>query len=190
MTNYLFFLIQNLHTGAWFMYITASQAFGFALDVLCMCFTFVVTFSFLVLETDNSSGANVGLAISQSMGMTAMLQWGIRQSAEVMNQLMAVERVLEYRDLEKEEKEVKKVADKTWPDQGKIKFNDVVYRYAKDIEPALCGVDFEVNSCEKIGIVGRTGVSRTILSIHFHFLIQMYCQGREIVVNRITFPHG
>lgn len=141
------------------MYITASQAFGFALDVLCMCYTFFVTFSFLILETTEISGASVGLAISQSMGMTAMLQWGIRQSAEVMNQLMAVERVLEYRNLEKEEKETKKVAETSWPDQGKIKFNNVVYRYAEEMEPALRGVDFEVKSCEKIGIVGRTGVS-------------------------------
>lgn len=87
-----------------------------------------------------------------------MLQWGIRQSAEVQNQMMAVERVLEYRDLEPEEKVVKKVVAKTWPEEGKIKFNNVVYRYAKEMEPALRGVNFEVKSCEKIGIVGRTGV--------------------------------
>lgn len=45
------------------------------------------------------NGASVGLAITQSMALTMMLQWGIRQSAEVMNQMMAVERVLEYREL-------------------------------------------------------------------------------------------
>jgi ABC-type multidrug transport system fused ATPase/permease subunit len=28
------------------------------------------------------------------------------------------------------------------------------------MEPALKGVNFDVNSCEKIGIVGRTGVSQ------------------------------
>jgi ATP-binding cassette, subfamily C (CFTR/MRP), member 4 len=156
------FFTQNLHTGAWFMFITASQAFGFSLDLLCFFYIFIVVFSFLLSESESVNGVSAGLAISQSMGLTAVLQWGVRQSAEVMNQLMAVERVLEYRDLEKEEKEVKKVADITWPDQGKIKFNDVVYRYAKEMEPALRGVTFEVNSCEKIGIVGRTGVSYLI----------------------------
>lgn len=153
------FLSQNLHTGAWFMYITASQAFGFGLDVLCMIFVCCVVFSFLLTDSKNFNGSSVGLAITQSMALTAMLQWGIRQSAEVMNQMMAVERVLEYRDLEPEEKEVKKVANESWPHEGRIKFNDVVYRYAKDMEPALRGVNFEVHSCEKIGIVGRTGVS-------------------------------
>ena len=146
------------------MYLTASQAFGFALDILCMVFVFVVTFSFLLTDSRDFSGAKVGLAISQAMGLTAMLQWGIRQSAEVANQLMSVERVLEYRDLESEEKDGKKVdASKAWPEDGKIKFNDVFYRYAKEMEPALRGVNFEVNSREKIGIVGRTGVSFTKL---------------------------
>lgn len=147
------------------MYITASQAFGFSLDVLCTVFVFCVTFSFLYADTKDFNGASVGLAISQSLGLTAMLQWGIRQSAEVMNQLMSVERVLEYRDLESEQKEVKKVANKTWPEDGRIKFKDVVYRYAKDMEPALKGVNFEVNLCEKIGIVGRTGVSESLFTL-------------------------
>lgn len=140
------------------MYISASQAFGFALDVLCMIFLFFVAFSFLWFETKDFNGASVGLAISQSMLLTMMLQWGIRQSAEVMNQMMGVERVLEYRDLESEQKEIKKVADKTWPADGRIKFNNVIYRYADDMEPALKGVSFEVLPNEKIGIVGRTGV--------------------------------
>lgn len=142
------------------MYITLSQAFGFALDVLCMIFVFCVTFSFLWFDSREVNGASVGLAITQSMALTMMLQWGIRQSAEVMNQMMGVERILEYRDLKREQKEVKKVADKSWPAEGKIKFNNVVYRYAKEMEPALKGVHFEVNSCEKIGIVGRTGVKK------------------------------
>lgn len=38
---------QDYHSSAWFMYIAASSAFGFYLDVLCFIFTTVVTFSFL-----------------------------------------------------------------------------------------------------------------------------------------------
>lgn len=141
------------------MYVNVSQAFGFMLDILCMIFVCCVTFSFLIFDFSSTNGANVGLAITQSMALTMMLQWGIRQSAEVMNQMMAVERILEYRELEPEQKEVKKVVDKSWPKNGKIQFKNVTYRYAKDAEPALKDVNFTVQEGEKIGIVGRTGVS-------------------------------
>ena len=48
------------------------------------------------------SAAMVGLAISQSLVLTGMLQHGMRQTAEVVNQLTSVERVLQYTKLDQE----------------------------------------------------------------------------------------
>lgn len=47
-------------------------------------------------------GGSVGLAITQSFGMSYLLQWTIRQSAEVENQMTSVERVLEYTNVPQE----------------------------------------------------------------------------------------
>ncbi len=55
-------------------------------------------------EADSFLGGDVGLAITQSMAMTGMVQFGMRQSAEVASQLLSVERVLEYADLPTEDK--------------------------------------------------------------------------------------
>ena len=42
------------------------------------------------------------MAISSAMALTGMFQWGVRQSAEVENQMTSVERVIEYSHLPSE----------------------------------------------------------------------------------------
>lgn len=76
----------------------------------------------------------------------------IRQSAEVSNQLTAVERVLEYRDLEPE-KEPKKPLEVPveWPQNGGIEFRNVIYRYFAEAEPVLRNLSFVIKPKEKIG---------------------------------------
>lgn len=89
---------QDLHSSAWFMFIASSRAFGFWLDVVCVLYIALVAFSFLLMPL--TPGGKVGLAITQSIGLTGMFQWGMRQSAELENQMTSVERVSEYRQVE------------------------------------------------------------------------------------------
>jgi hypothetical protein len=56
----------------------------------------------LLFWTAENTGGNVGLAITQAIGLTGMLQWGMRQSTELENQMTSVERVLEFTHLEQE----------------------------------------------------------------------------------------
>jgi hypothetical protein len=62
---------------------------------------FLVLISVLLLTAENTGG-NVGLAITQAIGLTGMLQWGMRQSAELENQMTSVERILEFTHIEQE----------------------------------------------------------------------------------------
>ncbi|KAK0161584.1 hypothetical protein PV327_010040 [Microctonus hyperodae] len=179
---------QDTHSSSWYMFIVTSTAFGFSLDIFCFIFTTIVTFSLLVIDT-KISGAEVGLAITTVMSMTGMIQWGMRQSAEVANQLMSVERVLEYallppecnmnnNDLAmKKWRKNKQKHDKdnefksqelikppaNWPSEGCIKFNRVYLRYIDEESPVLKGLDFVIKPMEKVGIVGRTGAGKSSL---------------------------
>lgn len=78
---------------------------------------------------------------------------GVRQTAEISNLMMSVERVLEYRDLEKEKQPEKpqELAD-SWPTEGCIEFRNVFYRYFQEGEPVLRGLSFVIKPKEKIGI--------------------------------------
>lgn len=156
---------QDLHSSAWYMFITTSQAFGFSLDIMCLIFIGLVTFSFLLIE--DKLGGSVGLAITQSMALVGMMQWGMRQSAEVANQLMSVERVVEYK-YAPEEPLLETPPDikipRMWPFEGQIKFENVYLRYGDSDEPSvLKNLNLTIEPKEKIGIVGRTGAGKSSL---------------------------
>lgn len=45
----------------------------------------------------------MGLVITQSLAIAVQVEWGMKQSADVANQMTSVERVLEYATLPTEE---------------------------------------------------------------------------------------
>lgn len=82
-----------------------------------------------------------------------MFQWGMRQSAELENQMTSVERVLEYTEIEKEpsfESKPDKKPPPSWPTKGAISFEKTVLRYDPDAEPVLHGVSFCIKPQEKV----------------------------------------
>lgn len=93
------------------------------------------------------------MAISQAIGLMGLLQWGMRQSAEVTNQLMSVERVLEYNILPKETQPSKPlVVPKTWPENGQILFENMCLRYFVDGPLVLKNLNLVIKPREKVRI--------------------------------------
>lgn len=156
---------QDLHSGAWYLFIASSRAFGFWLDVVCLIYITVVTISFFLMGGE-STGGNVGLAITQAIGLTGMLQWGMRQSTELENQMTSVERVLEFTDVEKEPPLISppdKMPPKSWPSEGAITFDRLYLRYSKGEGHVLKNLSFAIEAKQKVGIVGRTGAGKSSL---------------------------
>ncbi|KAL3283452.1 hypothetical protein HHI36_006596 [Cryptolaemus montrouzieri] len=156
---------QDVHTGASYLALACSSAFGLWLDMLCISFVCSVVFGFIILDNYiYVSGSFIGLAISQSMTMVGLFQFCIRTLSEVVNNLTSVERIRDYTLLEKEQ-EVERcqgaLSIHTWPSNGKIEFKNVSLRYAPNQKPVLNGLDLGILPSEKIGIVGRTGAGKS-----------------------------
>ncbi|XP_017787048.1 PREDICTED: probable multidrug resistance-associated protein lethal(2)03659 isoform X2 [Nicrophorus vespilloides] len=156
---------QDLHSSAWFLFLSTSRAFGLWLDIVCVVYIAVVTISFLIGDADEFGG-NVGLAITQAIGLTGMFQWGMRQSTELENQMTSVERVLEYSNLESERELITppdKKPKKEWPEHGEVKFSKLYLTYNPNDPPVLRNLNFVIKPKDKVGIVGRTGAGKSSL---------------------------
>lgn len=87
----------------------------------------------------------------------------IRQSAEVVNLMVCVERVSEYSKIEPEAALTCESDDDNdkggiaWPVSGSIEVRDLSIRYRDSLPLSLDSVSFSVPSGKRLGVVGRTG---------------------------------
>ncbi|KAL0274896.1 UNVERIFIED_CONTAM: hypothetical protein PYX00_002924 [Menopon gallinae] len=119
--------------------------------------------------------ALAGLALAYSAQISGIFQYTIRLMSETEGRFISVERViLNMKQLHEETctKKTIKVAS-GWPSHGTIKFQDVVLSYSRELPPVLNGISFEINSGEKIGIVGRTGAGKSSLVAAIFRLVEL-----------------
>ncbi|XP_050308414.1 ATP-binding cassette sub-family C member 4-like [Anthonomus grandis grandis] len=156
---------QDFFTSVYYMNQCVNRLFAFSLDMACQGFITLVVLSFTMFPEGAKPGT-VGLAITQALTLTGLLQWAIRQSAEMENTMTSVERVLEYADAQPEAKSGKNIPG--WPKNGSIKYQNVSLTYLTTGERVLQDVSFDIDGGSKIGIIGRTGAGKTsIISILF-----------------------
>uniref|UniRef100_A0A8D1VR57 Multidrug resistance-associated protein 4-like n=1 Tax=Sus scrofa TaxID=9823 RepID=A0A8D1VR57_PIG len=159
----LFDAHQDLHSEAWFLFLTTSRWFALCLDAICAIFVIVVAFASLFLAETLNVG-QVGLVLSLALTFMVMVPRCVRQSAEAETMMISVERVTKYLDLEKEAPwEYKHRPPPSWPQQGDIDFSNVSFRYSSDGPLVLKDLIPLIDLRKKVGIVGRTGAGKSSL---------------------------
>uniref|UniRef100_A0A8D0AWN2 Multidrug resistance-associated protein 4-like n=1 Tax=Sander lucioperca TaxID=283035 RepID=A0A8D0AWN2_SANLU len=154
---------QDLHSAAWFLFLTTSRWFAVRLDGLCAIFVTVATFGCLLLR-DQLDAGSVGLSLTYSVTLMGMFQWGVRQSTELENMMTSVERVVEYTELESEAPwETQKRPPPDWPRKGLVTFDQVSFSYSTEGPLVLQSLKAMFRPKEKVGIVGRTGAGKSSL---------------------------
>lgn len=145
----------------------------------------VVFFSalFAVLSRNTLDSGLVGLSVSYALNVTQTLNWLVRMTSELETNIVAVERVSEYSELENE---AEWVADtrppQEWPEKGRLRFEDYKVRYRPELDLVLHGITCDINSTEKIGIVGRTGAGKSSLTNCLFRVIEA-AEGRIFIDN-------
>ncbi|XP_074600378.1 ATP-binding cassette sub-family C member 4-like [Brevipalpus obovatus] len=161
-------LIENLnsHTAAWIFLLASSRSMGVMIDGLTLPYIFLTTILLTVFSVTSSllPPGSAGLALSQILLLTNLIQWAVRESVEVESYMTSVERVLEYTKLDSEgNQDSNNRPAMNWPEKGIIRFHQVSMKYPSAPKPSLIDVSIDINAGEKIGVVGRTGAGKSSL---------------------------
>jgi ATP-binding cassette subfamily C (CFTR/MRP) protein 4 len=141
------------------------------LDALVALLTTIILFVVIPLrDTIRLAPATLGLMISYLILMSGTLQWAVRQSTELENLMVSVERVQEYTQLPPEGSfETETNPDADWPQEGKVEFVDMSLSYPNANSPdspgrlSLKNISIVFEKGQKVGIVGRTGAGKSSL---------------------------
>uniref|UniRef100_K3WAG0 Uncharacterized protein n=1 Tax=Globisporangium ultimum (strain ATCC 200006 / CBS 805.95 / DAOM BR144) TaxID=431595 RepID=K3WAG0_GLOUD len=191
--------LLDLDNALWDTEIVLIQWFVVRLQLLG-CGILVITMGSLLLFREMFPPGIVGLVFSYALSIDASLMTLTKAWSDAENDMVSVERVLEYSVLPEEGMTSDATTTKSpswlqiepqpcWPERGEISFESVSFNYKPNDPLVLKNTSFVINSHEKIGIVGRTGAGKSSLTMAL-FRINVLVSGRILIdgVDVATLP--
>jgi ATP-binding cassette, subfamily C (CFTR/MRP), member 4 len=177
--------VHDRHTRSFFAFIAASRWVGFRMDALVFFLLAIASYGSVLFHEQgwfNVDPAILGLSLSMLLQLAGLFQWCVRQSAEVVNQMVSVERVVDFGQIAGEaplELEGDS-ALKDWPSRGEIHVEKVSVRYRPTLPYSLESVDLIIPAGSRVGIVGRSGSGKSTLMQTLFRLLEV-AEGRILL---------
>jgi len=129
---------------------------------------------FVILSPSSFNSSQVGLVITYSLNITQTLNWLVRMTADVETNIVGVERIKEYSEIEQESpwRYPGQTPGREWPESGKVEFSGYGLRYREGLDLVIKDITATVSGGEKVGIVGRTGAGKSTLTVALFRLVE------------------
>ena len=141
-----------------------------------------------ILGINKFDAKTVGIMLDYSSDFSEQLLEVFEQGTHVEKSLISLERCDTYTKLQSEnyedeklnQKKIYSLSDKSWPNVGKVNYINYSMKYRPNCDLALKDINIEINSGEKIGIVGRTGSGKSSLTLSLFRIVEAL-QGKIII---------
>ncbi|XP_025100022.1 LOW QUALITY PROTEIN: multidrug resistance-associated protein 1-like [Pomacea canaliculata] len=134
------------------------------------------------IATPGIGGGTLGFSVTYAMQMSEYISWMVRMITDLVTNMVSVERVREYSQLESEAPWTNPLRrpDPSWPERGRLMFSEYSTRYRPGLDLVLRDISFIVEAGQKVGIVGRTGAGKSSLTLSLFRVIEA-CNGSIII---------
>jgi ABC-type multidrug transport system fused ATPase/permease subunit len=167
-----------------YLSLIADRWLGVRLDLLSNFMTFFTVLFAVIFNHFGliSSTGLVGLAVSYALNVTQMLSHAVRQISELENNIVSVERLKEYAEIDSEAESVinENRPRENWPENGEVVFENYSTRYRTGLDLAIKNINVKIEPSQKVGIVGRTGAGKSTLSLALFRMLEP-AEGRIII---------
>ncbi|KAG0203518.1 hypothetical protein BGX28_004238 [Mortierella sp. GBA30] len=135
-----------------------------------------------VLQRNSASAGLFGIVLSQIGTLTGMTTVMMTAYCQLEISIVSVERIREYSQLPSEARDVipDSNMDESWPQQGKIEFQNYSTRYREGNDLVLKNLDLTIHAGERIGIVGRTGAGKSSVTMALFRIIEA-AEGKIVI---------
>jgi ATP-binding cassette subfamily C (CFTR/MRP) protein 1 len=133
-----------------------------------------VTGALVITSRFNVPPSISGLVLSYILSIVQLLQFTVRQMAEVENNMNCTERIHYYGTrIEQEAPEHTIEILKSWPEEGEIIFDKVQMRYRAGLPLVLQDFTLHVQPGERVGIIGRTGAGKSSIMATLFRIVEL-----------------
>ncbi|KAJ7105184.1 hypothetical protein C8R44DRAFT_858596 [Mycena epipterygia] len=127
---------------------------------------FAASLAYYLVYFPSHSPSNIGFSLNMAIGISGMIMWWIRILNNFEIQGNSLERIRRYISIEQEPKPTTSgIPPAYWPASGKLNVEKLSARYSADGPKVLHDVSFNIESGERVGVVGRTGSGKTSLTL-------------------------
>ncbi|KAJ6501692.1 hypothetical protein C8R47DRAFT_1193380 [Mycena vitilis] len=127
---------------------------------------FAASLAYYLVYFQAHSPSNVGFSLNMAIGFSGMILWWVRVLNDFEIQGNSLERIRGYIDIEQEAKPTAAGTPPAyWPSSGNLSVSQLSAKYSADGPKVLHDVSFNIQSGERVGVVGRTGSGKSSLTL-------------------------
>ncbi|WVR08252.1 hypothetical protein IAU60_005299 [Kwoniella sp. DSM 27419] len=183
---------QNMETTAMFWRLNITRWFTYHMELVNVLIL-ATTLTLLLLRPE-TTGSTAGFALSFAGAISTDMKWLFTQLRNIELNGVSLERISEFRMLEREEGQSLQCDDtrrarwdtaddlsdlptgdglEDWPVAGRLSVTNLCARYGPDMPEILHEISFQVDGGQRVGIVGATGGGKSTLAKAFFSFVDV-----------------